>query len=101
MAPIPQYPPKDQWPNDPYCQATHTMAEAATELKLWDFFMTYEPPEGSGFAQSTHPNVLAIKNHKAVDNDGHSYCSFAIAMRGLSYLAKHGWDKYYEKCTSE
>ncbi len=69
------------------------MYDAISRLNLWDWLMNYTPEEGKGFMFSNSPEITAIG--QATEADGHSGASFAVCMRQMEFIAKHGWIDYY------
>ena len=70
-----------------YLKSAH---RAITTCELWDWMSTYNPD--SGFMWSQHPNMDKIKKEMRKDeiNSYHSGSSYALIMREVEYIAKHG-----------
>ncbi len=60
----------------------------------WDFLKSFEPSAHNGFMFSSHPFLMKIENKSDELGAGHSGASWAITMRNMEYIAKHGWDNY-------
>ena len=72
------------------------MANAITELNLWNWMKEYNPEKGCGFMYSNHPNIYKIGGK--VDSDGHSGATFGYSMRCMEMIAKEGFDKFKDSC---
>lgn len=59
-------------------------AKHVNELKLWEWFETYEPPKG--FMYNDHENVELMMNKTAYM--GHSGASFGLMMRYLQKISR-------------
>jgi hypothetical protein len=72
---------------------------AVSQLELWDWMKNYSPPDTEGFMWTTHPNVHKIgEKMEALPNaPGHSGSSFALTMRILEFIAKHGIEEYKKR----
>jgi hypothetical protein len=57
---------------------------------------SFDPNDGDGFMFSSNRNISKImkKMESLPDPPGHSGSSFAITMRHLHFIAKHGMDEY-------
>lgn len=78
----------DEWEESMY----KNCYDAVTKEGLWDWMKTAEPPKDMGFMLWSCPEMSRIGKHMEVM--GHSGCSYAITLRNIEYIAKHGWDKY-------
>lgn len=56
----------------------------------------FNPKDTDGFMFTENPNINKImaKMESLPDAPGHSGASFAITMRHLEFIAKHGIDEY-------
>lgn len=73
--------------------------QAVSQLELWGWMKEFNPEPSEGFMWTTHPNVYRIseKMESLPNPPGHSGSSFAITMRELEFIAKHGIDEYKKK----
>jgi hypothetical protein len=69
---------------------------AVNQLELLGWLSNFCPRDREGFMWSSHPNIKKIcdKMESLPDAPGHSGSSFAITMRHLEYIAKHGIEEY-------
>jgi hypothetical protein len=69
---------------------------AVNQLELWKWMKEYIPENDKGFMFSDHPyiNRIMAKMESLPNPPGHSGSSFAVTMRHLEYIAKHGLDEY-------
>jgi len=69
---------------------------AVNHLELMGWLRNFCPRDSEGFMWSSHPNIKKIcdKMESLPDAPGHSGSSFAITMRHLEYIAKHGIEEY-------
>jgi hypothetical protein len=69
---------------------------AVNQLELLGWLKNFTPEDGNGFMWSKNPNIRKIsdKMESLPDPPGHSGATFAITMRHLEYIAKHGIDEY-------
>jgi hypothetical protein len=69
---------------------------AVNQLELLGWLRNFSPRNTEGFLFSSHPNIRKIgdKMESLPDAPGHSGSSFAITMRHLEYIAKHGMEEY-------
>jgi hypothetical protein len=74
------------------------MAQATTELGLWDFFRTYSPHENKGFMFEDSQEMERLDVHPSVDRDGHSGATSAYAKRCMQLIAREGFDEFKQKC---
>ena len=72
---------------------------AVSQLELWGWMKDFKPEPSDGFMWTSHPNVHRIgERMEALPNPpGHSGSSFAITMRELEFIAKHGIEKYRQR----
>jgi len=75
-------------------------SDAVTQLELWEWLKSFEPGS-TGFMFSDDSNVTRIGNKmESMPNPpSHSGSSFALTMRHLQYIAKHGMNEYKKKMT--
>ena len=76
--------------------------QAVEQLELWSWLKSFEPEDNEGFMFSSNGNISRIveKMESLPDPPGHSGSSFAITMRQLEFIAKHGMDKYKIEITN-
>ena len=69
---------------------------AVSQLELLGWLKEFTPNSNEGFMFSSDPNIYKIigRMESLPNPPGHSGSSFAITMRHLEYIAKHGIDKY-------
>ena len=69
---------------------------AVNQLELLGWLKNFTPNSNHGFMFSSDPNIHKIigRMESLPNPPGHSGSSFAITMRHLEYVAKHGLDKY-------
>ena len=69
---------------------------AISQLELFGWLKDFIPNGNEGFMFSSDPNIYKIigRMESLPNPPGHSGCSFAITMRHLEHIAKHGLDKY-------
>jgi len=69
---------------------------AVSQLELLGWLKDFTPNGNDGFMFSNEPNIYKIigRMESLPSPPGHSGSSFAITMRHLKYIAKHGLDKY-------
>ena len=91
----------DSWSADMLRDAMHAVVTVQTypefsssEIDLWRFLSTYDPPSSQGFMFSSHPIMDKII---AATQVGHSGSSMAFTMRHLQFMAKHGVQGYREE----
>ena len=85
-----------------FIRDSHTRAwvsngyKAVSQLELMGWLKIFKPEDGDGFMWSKNPNIRKIseKMESLPDAPGHSGSSFAITMRHLEFIAKHGIDEY-------
>ncbi len=65
--------------------------KALTISEQWAWLSGFNPNPQESFMLCTAPELTEIQAKMTVD---HSGASFAITMRHLAYIAKHGWDAY-------
>lgn len=66
-----------------------------TEMEMWDFMRTYNPPENKGFMFDSNPTVAKITSKIAENfNYNHSGFSMAITMRKMEEIAKENSNVY-------
>lgn len=65
---------------------------AITECGLWEWLSTYNPPDGTGYMFSDHPNLTKI--NAALKYEGHSGSSYAWTMRTMQRVAHLGWTTF-------
>ena len=65
---------------------------AITDTGNWDFITNhYGDFSGSSYSKISEINT---RIHDVYGYDGHSGASFAITMRSMQYIAKHGEEKF-------
>jgi hypothetical protein len=69
---------------------------AVKQLELLGWLRNFSPRDNEGLIWSSHPNIRKIgdKMESLPDAPGHSGSSFAITLRHLHYIAKHGIEEY-------
>jgi hypothetical protein len=69
---------------------------AVNQLELMGWLRNFNPKDTDGFMFTENPNINKImaKMESLPDAPGHSGASFAITMRHLEFIAKHGIDEY-------
>lgn len=67
--------------------------QAITKLGLWDWLSKFTPNQSTGWMFCDHPNIEKITSEMKLLND-HSGASFAIILRNIEYIAKHGWPAF-------
>ena len=88
----------NEWPkvtcyNTDFRPSLLNMANAITQLELWDWLRTFSPKRDEGFMFTKNQNVSKIG--QMLDSDGHSGATFAMAMRCTELIAKKGFDHFY------
>jgi len=75
------------------------MHNVITQLGLWAWLKTYEPPRNKGYMFCNDENVYRIFNHEKIVADGHSGATEATCLRYMQIIAKHGMEelKKYQK----
>jgi hypothetical protein len=69
--------------------------KAVSIAEAWEWLKRPDVPGNGGFMFSSSPEMENInRNIKYI---GHSSASFAITMRSMEFIAKHGWEKFVEK----
>ena len=74
-----------------------TAYEAVHHLKKWEFLYYFELGEGTGFIFCKNPEINVITH--TVDQfyeGGHSGSSMGGTMQHIHFIAKHGFDEYYQ-----
>ena len=66
------------------------MANAITQLELWDWLKNFEQNQNEGFMFSSDENVIKIGD--SVISDGHSGATFAYCIRCMQSIAKKGFE---------
>ena len=82
--------------DDMWRQAHHNLYISITDLNLWNWLKSFDPPVDKGFMFCNHENLKKIEN-KLDYNDpvnGHSGASWGICMRNMSHIAKYGWEAW-------
>ena len=69
------------------------MYKAITETNTWEYVKA-DPGDGGFMLSGPHPFDGAIKNMD------HSGASYAMTVRDMQYIARHGWDKYVSDTTA-
>ena len=69
-----------------------TMADTITDLDLWKWFRTVDPPKDKGYSWWEHTNIELIS--KTLPNNPHSGATFAYCMRQMQSIAKNGFTKW-------
>jgi len=64
---------------------------AITKLDLWDWLSQYVPEKGKGFMFGGDPNIATIYGALQTSHTG---ATFAIVMRGMEHIAKHGYQSF-------
>jgi len=74
-----------------------TAYEAVHHLKKWEFLYYFELGEGTGFMFCRDPEIDVITDtvNRFYDS-GHSGTSMGGTMRHIHFIAKHGFDEYYQ-----
>jgi hypothetical protein len=88
------YPAFSVWPSSMLSKPIYNMCNAVTKHNLWEWMRDEDPPADQGYSWWRHPNLRKIDSDDAVNNDGHSGCSFACSMRGVQFIAKHGYEAW-------
>ena len=70
------------------------MAIAVTELELWEWFRTVNPPKNKGYMWWNDDNNYKITRHPLVDSCGHSGATEAVAKRAMQGIAKKGFNQW-------
>ena len=94
-----QYPDFSVWPDSMLSKAIYNMCNAVTKHNLWRWMRDEDPPADEGYSWWRHPNIRKIDSDDAVNRDGHSGCSFACSMRGVQFIAKHGYETWASEVT--
>ena len=94
-----QYPDFSVWPSSMLSRPIYNMCEAVTKHNLWRWMRDEDPPADEGYCWWRHPNIGKIESEDAVNGDGHSGCSFACSMRGVQFIAKHGYETWASEVT--
>jgi hypothetical protein len=91
----------DSWTADMLRDAMHAVVTvqaypeyAYSELDIWRFLSTYDPPSSHGFMFSSNPITDKVIGAMQV---GHSGSSMAFTMRHLQLLSKLGVSGYREE----
>lgn len=67
-----------------------------TELNIWEFLKTHNPPFGKKYVAWQEPEICALK--KVMENElKHFTRDFETFMRTMEYIAKYGWEQYIER----
>lgn len=69
--------------------------DAITDENLWDFFKTYEPPNGFMFSDAPELRRLDAR----LEPMGHSGASYGLSLRAMQYIAKRGWGEFVRAYT--
>ena len=69
-----------------------TMSVVVTELDLWDWFRTENPPNETGYSWWGHPNINLISSK--LSPNPHSGATFAYCMRCMQSIAKSGFNTW-------
>ena len=88
------YPAFSVWPSSMLSKPIYNMCNAVTKHNLWEWMRDEDPPADQGYSWWRHHNLRKIDSDDAVNNDGHSGCSFACSMRGVQFIAKHGYEAW-------
>ena len=88
------YPAFSVWPSSMLSKPIYNMCNAVTKHNLWEWMRDEDPPADQGYSWWRHANLRKIDRDDAVNNDGHSGCSFACSMRGVQFIAKHGYEAW-------
>ena len=75
----------------------YAMHVAITELKLWEFIRTNEPPSQGGYMMWQHENIIKIKEYPLVVNCGLSGRVQGECFRYMQYIACLGWESFKKK----
>ena len=94
-----QYPDFSVWPSSMLSRPIYNICEAVTKHDLWGWMRDEDPPADEGYCWWRHPNIGKIESEDAVNGDGHSGCSFACSMRGVQFIAKHGYETWASEVT--
>ncbi len=70
--------------------------QAVTVADAWELLKHPSFPGKEGFMFSSHPDILRISD--CMKFGGHSGGSFALTMRQMEFIAKHGWESYVTEC---
>lgn len=82
--------------NEYWCMCLKNTYDHITELKLWDFFKTHNPPFGKKYVSWQESNICSLK--KVLEDELHNFIvDFEMLMRTMEYIAKYGWDQYIER----
>ena len=67
--------------------------KAITLCELWNWMRTFEPLPNMGFILTKTPELDRLKLHMWKDtiNSFHSGSSYALIMRDMQFIAKHGY----------
>lgn len=87
------------WPPSMLSRPVYNICEAVTKHNLWGWMRDEDPPADEGYCWWRHPNIGKINSEDAVNGDGHSGCSFACSMRGVQFIAKHGYETWASEVT--
>lgn len=68
--------------------------KAVTLANAWDFMRDFSPDSQTGFLMTNHPKLTSINNECEKLCIGHSGTSWALCMRNMEFIAKHGWEAY-------
>jgi len=82
--------------NEPYKSGCEITFQAVTNCKAWDYLIYNDPDPSKGFMWTCDETLNAISEECERLGAGHSGCSFALCMRTMQLIAKHGWDEYRE-----
>ena len=93
------YPAFSVWPSSMLSKPIYNMCNAVTKHNLWEWMRDEDPPADQGYSWWRHPNIRKIDSDDAVNRDGHSGCSFACSMRGVQFIAKHGYETWASEVT--
>ena len=98
-------PPTDQWKGHTgsmhLSQSVKDMGDAADLITregtdVWDWFRTWKPAEGQGYAWASHPYISLLVAHPLVERSGHSGASCAVCMRQLQFISANGFAAWQE-----
>lgn len=92
---------RDSWTADMLRDAMHAVVTvqaypeyASSEIDIWRFLSTYDPPSSQGFMFSSNPITDKVIGAMQV---GHSGGSMAFTMRHLQMLSRLGVSGYREE----
>lgn len=61
-----------------------------TQMEMWEFMKTYNPPENSGFMFDSNPTVMSIMSKVSENyNNNHSGFTMACTMRKMQQIAQN------------